>query len=90
MGVEVTMVAEWMIQRLEEEKVLYQDEAVSEIVSRFGAQFTYINRNGNMAINREVLAEFRTLTGDQVVWQRDQRMWRCRQPSDPAGKRGVD
>jgi len=35
----------------------------------------YTNQNGNLAISKEVLEEFRKL---DVVWERDERCWRKR------------
>lgn len=75
-------VALWMKICLDKDGYLYQDVAVSEIVSRFGEGFTRIKENGNMAIEPPVLAEFKKLTTDQVVWERGQRLWRRREDYD--------
>lgn len=86
----VKEVAFWMVKRLEEEKYLYQETIVFEIESKFGSKFIYINENGNQAINRRVLSEFRKLTEKDVVWERGERMWRKRENYDPTGRRQVD
>lgn len=79
-------VAEWMIQRLEEDEFLYQEVVVYEIEERFGDSFVYENESGNLAISRKVLAEFRRLTEKDVVWEKGQRCWRKRESFDPEGR----
>jgi hypothetical protein len=83
-------VAQWMVQEIEREGMLYQDEAAANIASKFGDEFTYDNDNGNTAIRRDVLAVFRKLTDDFVVWERGERLWRKREQQDEKGKRQVD
>jgi uncharacterized protein DUF6953 len=75
-------VATWMLEELQRVEFLYQDTVVEQIASTFGDEFTYINDNGNMAIRKDVLASFRKLCGDTVVWERGERMWRRRQDHD--------
>lgn len=79
-------VAQWMLEELRRVRYLYQGDAVFEIGRRFGSQFTYINDNGNDAIDRTVLKAFRCLTGDSVVWERGQRLWRMREKYDEKGR----
>ncbi|MDA2937028.1 hypothetical protein MYX75_02035 [Acidobacteria bacterium AH-259-A15] len=79
-------VAEWMLQELKRQESLYQEEAVYEIEHKFGAEFVYENENGNPAISRKVLKEFRELTEETVVWERSERMWRFRESYDSAGR----
>ena len=79
-------VAEWMLSKLDKQPLLYQEVVVYEIERRFGAEFTYINNNGNIAITRGVLDAFRRLTGDDVVWVLSDRYWRRRQPGDEPGR----
>jgi hypothetical protein len=80
-------VAAWMASRLEAEGEKYQDEVAPEILSRFGDRYTYENGLGNLAIKKDVLAEFRKLTGDKVIWERGRRLWRFREPGDAPGRR---
>lgn len=81
-----TDVARWMSESIEAEEYLYQDVAANEIGSRFGAVFTHINQHGNVAINPDVLREFKKLSGDSVVWDRSERLWRKRQDYDSPGR----
>jgi hypothetical protein len=71
-------VAEWMAAELERTRELDQETAVDRIARLFGKEFTYTNENGNPAIDRRVLKEFRKLSEDYVVWDQGERMWRKR------------
>lgn len=75
-----------MIEELERVSFLHQETVVFDIASKFGEEFTYINENGNQAIRRDVLAAFRRLSGDSVIWERGERMWRKRQGYDLPGR----
>jgi hypothetical protein len=83
-------VAEWMLTELRRTKYLYQDTVVYDIANKFGNEFTYINENGNLAIDKQVLRAFRKLTENSVVWERGERLWRMREDYDPQGRRQVD
>lgn len=62
-------------------------KTVVSISDKFGNEFTYTNENGNPAIDRRVLKEFRKLTGDTVAWDRWEFAWRKRTADDaPARK----
>ena len=82
-------VATYMAQQLKKRKELYQEEVVYEIEYQFGSEFVYINENGNLAIDREVLKEFRKLTPN-AVWERGNRLWRIRQNYDDPNSRMQD
>jgi hypothetical protein len=79
-------VAQWMLDELKRVKYLYQETVVYDISSKFGEQFTYYNDSGNPAIDKKVLSAFRKLTGDVVIWERGQRMWRFRENYDEPGR----
>lgn len=83
-------IAEFMLFRLKEDKILYQEVIVDEIISKFGKENAYINENGNWAINRKILKEFRNLTNENVVWDRGGRFWREREPNDDPEKRMIE
>lgn len=80
-------VAQWMVEELTRLGQLYQQTVVYDIASKFGDEFTYHNNNGNLAIDAKVLAEFRKLTGDKVVWSKSYRFWRLRESSDQPGRK---
>lgn len=65
---------------------LDQDMAAMNINIAFGGEFTYYNDNFNLAIDKKVLAAFRKLTGDSVVWERGKRRWRFRTKFDKPGR----
>lgn len=76
-------VADWMLKELEkQEGVLHQAEAAPQIADLFGERFIYENDSGNACIDKQVLAAFRKLTGDSVVWNRGERLWRRRELGD--------
>jgi hypothetical protein len=81
-------VASWMATEVGNRPRLYQRTAVREIKAKFGEEFVYRNKNGNLAIAKEVLDEFNTLTTDTVVWSIGSRYWRLRRAEDSPG-RGV-
>ncbi len=75
--------AELMALIINEDGTLTQKRAVEELRARDADELIYKNRNGHPAISRDVLAAFRELTGDFVIWERGKRSWRRRRPSDP-------
>lgn len=79
-------VAEWMFAQLMSKGELYQETAVSEIEKNFGREFTPSNVNGNSSIRRDVLAAFRKLSEETVVWERSERCWRKREKYDHPGR----
>ena len=83
-------VAEWMVSQIAEKGELYQEDAAYHIQQHFGNDFVYINDNGNLAIAKPVLAEFRKLTPADVVWVRSERYWRRRESFDESGKRAAE
>ena len=83
-------VAEWMASRLEDKGYLYQDQAVSHIKKNFGDDYVYHNENGNLAISKEVLKEFRALTEGKAVWERGEKAWRRVREKETFKSRQVD
>ena len=59
-------VAKWMEEEVRKKRELYQEVAAWHIKNYFGDDFVYINVNGNLAIDKKVLAEFRKLTEKAV------------------------
>ena len=80
-------VARWMQQEVEAHGVLFQESAVYHIMRHFGTRFSRNNENGNPAIAKDVLREFRRLTTRTIVWVWLERYWRERRPGDPPGRR---
>ena len=79
-------VATWMATEVRAKKELYQDEAVDGIERKFGSSFIYENSNGNQAISKAVLEQFRQLTESDVVWDRRHRYWRLRESGDESSR----
>ncbi len=79
-------VAQWMKSELENTNWLYQETVVYKIKELFGVTFVYLNANGNLSIDKKVLAKFRKLTNDTVIWDRGEKAWRKRQGYDALGR----
>lgn len=79
-------VAEWMAEEIRSNNYLEQGVAVSVIPEKFGDDFVYTNDSGNFAIAKKVLAAFRKLSGNDVVWLRYEKAWATRQNHLPPGR----
>jgi hypothetical protein len=79
-------VAAWMFQEAQKSHRLYQETAVMRIRKQFGDEFSYRNTNGNYAIGKDVLKEFKKLSEDTLIWERGERAWRPRKPHDKPGR----
>lgn len=56
--------AEWMLEELREKQWLYQVDTAHIMHITFGPSAVYLNKNGNYAIAKNILKEFKKLTGD--------------------------
>ena len=83
---EVNEIAEWMAAEVRRVGELYQEDAVDQIERKFGSDYVYDNENGNPAISKSVLAEFRNLTAEDIIWVRGDRYWRRREEGDEPGR----
>jgi hypothetical protein len=83
-------VAEWMASHFDTQKYLEQETAVWKIKQQFGDGFVYTNENGNYAIQRNVLKEFRAITDGAVVWDKSLRSWRKLGPNETYKGRQVE
>lgn len=83
-------VAEWMNQLFQTRGFLDQYTAATGILRAFGKEHLYKNGNGNWAINKPILAEFRKLTTDTAMWSRSDQRWVKRQPHHPKDRRMID
>lgn len=86
MATTVIEVAEFMVEELKKQKFLYQELIVSKIKQKFGEPFYYTNDNGNLAISKEVLKEFKNLTPD-IKWDQGEKCWRFKTKIDKDNKR---
>lgn len=70
-------IGKWLLQRIEEAAPhhVYQSQAVNDIRNKFGAEWSYQNKNGNWAISKEVLKEFRKLKYPAVQWAKGSQAW---------------
>lgn len=79
-----------MEERLEKSRALYQSHVVHEIEWRFGSEHVYTNKNGNLAIDKDVLEKFKEITLGQVMWEPGERYWRPKLPHEPDGVRQAE
>lgn len=80
-------VALWMLGEFNRDGELYQNDAASGIQELFGDSFVYENENGNLAIGKDVLVEFRKLTEETAVWEQRDKYWRTREEYDSPTRR---
>ena len=78
--------AQWMLKRLKEEGCLYQDDTIDFLTRCGEKELIQENNNGNEVLAKSVLAEFRKLTPEDVVWVKADRYWRYRVPEDEPGR----
>lgn len=83
-------VAEWMFSQFDKSNYLYQDDTAFNIEKNFGNDFVYDNENGNRAIAKSVLKEFRKITEGKVVWERSEKAWRKLKPTEKYEGRQTD
>jgi len=79
-------IAAWMLAEVLEGDWVYQEVIVPKTHGKFGEEFVYVNENGNYAISKDVLTEFRKVSGSQIVWERGERAWRLRAAGDAPGR----
>ena len=78
--------ANYLLEILHEKKFLDQEVAVYAVEKKYGKAFVYDNANGNRAIKKSVLDEFRKVSGEDVVWEKSGRLWRFRKSYDKPGR----
>lgn len=82
-------IAQWMFDEFQRVGRLSQSRVVTEIRRNHGDTHLYKNNNGNWAINKTILEEFKKLGPGDRVWSRGDQIWRHRRPTDPHGTRMV-
>lgn len=79
-------VSQWMRSKLDLEGCLYQDDVVDYLVKFNINSLLRENSDGNLALERQLLNEFRKLTQDEVVWVKPNMYWRFRVREDEPGR----
>lgn len=82
-------VADWMATEFNRRGEIHHNFTVHYIAQEFGEEFVYKNKDGGLAIDKKVLAEFRKLTETSAVWDAYSQKWRQRQPGDDPNSRSV-
>ena len=75
METKVNEIAEWMLNEVKSAGILHQTAAIEYIVSHYGAEFIYVNENGNKSIAKEVKKAFKKLHNGKAAWERDGFFW---------------
>lgn len=78
--------AKWMLSELDRSGCLYQDDVVDYLVKAKADPLLRENADGNLAVGRQVLSEFLSLTETTVVWVKPERYWRWRVLEDEPGR----
>jgi hypothetical protein len=68
----------WMRSQLDNDGCLYQDDVVDHLVRGAENSLLSENNDGNLVLERKLLAEFRKLTQYDVVWVKPDKYWRFR------------
>lgn len=76
----------WMKSKLDSDGCLYQDDVVDYLVRTSENSLLRENSDGNLVLERKLLAEFRKLTKDDVVWVKPDKYWRFRILEDEPGR----
>lgn len=78
-AVTATVIAEWLFKEIQEAfpRHYYQSNAVRDIRTLFGEEWSYKNKHGNWAISTEVLKEFGKLkeTDINIQWDSGSQTW---------------
>lgn len=69
-------VAEYMLQELTKDGILYQEKLVPKIQKLFGDEFVFANAHGTFSLDRKVLREFNKIKGENILWDRDGFCWK--------------
>jgi hypothetical protein len=77
--------AEWMLDKFEEKRFLYQEEAATHLLHLHNEDLAYFDKDGNLCVGKKVLEEFNKLT-PYAVYERVGKFWRDRLPSDQSGR----
>jgi hypothetical protein len=77
--------AEWMLEQFEAKRFLYQQEAATHLLHLHDEALAYYDQGGNVCVGKEVLKIFNKLTPD-AVYERAEKFWRDRLPSDQPGR----
>jgi hypothetical protein len=79
-------VAQWMLAQIERDSCVYQDDVVDFLVKSGQEDLLIENADGNQVLGKALLAAFRKLTPDNVVWVKPDRYWRFRVAEDEPGR----
>jgi hypothetical protein len=73
---EEVLVADWMLDQLETDGVLFQADAACRIQVKFGSHHCHDTGTGHLAINNAVLYHLKRKTKGRVTWSPHTKSWR--------------
>jgi hypothetical protein len=71
-----SQVAEWMLDTLKHDRYVDYKDVITRLQLSENDKFLHKNAKGVLSIDKEVLDEFRRLTGDTVIWDEKEKYWR--------------
>lgn len=77
--------AKWMAAEVRSEEYLDHAAVIDHLEAADPALIDY-NDAGNPVVDKKVLAAFKKLQLDDIVWSRSGQHWRLREPDDEAGR----
>ncbi|MDN4600741.1 hypothetical protein P5G61_05850 [Paenibacillus sp. F6_3S_P_1C] len=78
-------IAQWLYDKILEEQVVFQYDAVREVEKKFGEKYIYVNDNGNKAIDKKITSAFRDINKDNLIeWDRYDFKWVLRLSDEEA------
>ncbi len=82
-NIEITHVVNYIVEEIKTKGYVYQENLVQDINTKFGEEFTYINLNGNLAIDKKVLKEFKKQKEiHSIEWDKSGRCWHPSMPNN--------
>jgi hypothetical protein len=81
--------AQWMLDQFKN-GYLYQEDIAWALNKESGFDYTYENDNGNLAISKPLLKEFKKVTEGKVVWERGEKAWRILKDNEKYRSRQQD
>jgi len=81
-----TEIAEWLTAEILRLGAVAQADVIPAVAKRFGNRFIKVNEGGNYALAPAILKEFTKVSERAIVWDRERKLWRARQPDDGPGR----
>lgn len=67
--------ARWMADRVESKGQLTRSDAATGVERHFGNEYLEVNAEGDIVVQRRVVAIFRAMTLPDVMWSKHSKAW---------------